>query len=71
MTPYASKKIRIGFLHVATRNPSYKASESMGWYIDDVQITSPQGIWMIDFNSDGKTGLEEAIRALQITAGFE
>ena len=50
LTAYASKRVRIAFYHIpyiATPNVS------SGWYIDDIEITSPQGIWVVDFDADG------------------
>ena len=40
LTTYAGQRVRLGFLHHATRSPSYKASESKGWYIDDIEIVT-------------------------------
>lgn len=53
LTPYALQRVRIAFSHVAGRDTLNHASESTGWYIDDVQITGPLGIWLVDFDSDG------------------
>ncbi len=38
LTRYAGKYVQIGFLHVADRNVYGHASESTGWYIDEVRI---------------------------------
>jgi PKD repeat protein len=36
LTAHAGQRVRLGFLHHATRSPYYTGSESTGWYIDDV-----------------------------------
>ena len=38
LTKYAGSSVRIGFYHVADRNVYGDASESTGWYIDDIEI---------------------------------
>ncbi|MBE7502647.1 MAG: hypothetical protein HS113_20645 [Verrucomicrobiales bacterium] len=38
--PFAGRTVRLGFLHVAERDSVGRASESSGWYIDDVRIES-------------------------------
>ena len=48
LTAYASKRVRIAFYHSATN-----ITVSTGWYIDDIEVTSPQGIWVVDFDADG------------------
>lgn len=50
LSAYASERIRIAFYHVVY---DYAGATSTGWYIDDVSITSPQGIWVVDFDEDG------------------
>ncbi len=49
LTAYASKKVRIAFYH---QDAGYNTVR-LGWYIDDIEITSPQGIWVVDFDADG------------------
>jgi len=39
LTLYAGKTVRIGFYHTAARQFASIASESTGWYIDDIIIT--------------------------------
>jgi hypothetical protein len=50
LTAFASKRVRIAFNHIP--HPASVAVSS-GWYIDDIEITSPQGIWVVDFDADG------------------
>jgi len=53
LTAYAGDDVRIAFQHTAGRNAYGHASESSGWYIDDVQI--PEGdkeIVLYDFPLD-------------------
>ena len=38
LTPYAGKIVKIGFYHTANRDSHGHASESSGWYIDDIEI---------------------------------
>ena len=38
LTPYAGQIVRLGFNHVAARDAFNRASESWGWYIDDIEI---------------------------------
>lgn len=38
LTPYSGKSIRLAFYHTANRNVYGHASESTGWYIDDIEI---------------------------------
>ena len=48
MTSYAGKRVRFGFCHVAARDSFNNASESTGWYIDNVQILATTS-----FDTDG------------------
>ena len=54
LTPYAGKVVHIGFLHVADRPPYTSASESSGWYIDNIRLP---GVALLpcegDFDNDG------------------
>ncbi len=50
LTAYASKRVRIGFHHSADNSAPYAGT---GWYVDDIEISSPQGIWVVDFDADG------------------
>ena len=49
LTAYASKRVRVAFNHAPYGSTP---NVSSGWYIDDVEITSPQGIWVVDFDAD-------------------
>ena len=51
LSAYAGRKVRIAFYHTAHRNPSYEASESTGWYIDDVQLIVKVPEFTGDFES--------------------
>ena len=44
LTNYAGKIFRIGFLHVANRNQYGHASESHGWFIDNLELVGPTQI---------------------------
>ena len=49
LTPYASMRVRIAFHHFVH---DVAVAVSAGWYIDDIEITSPQGLWLVDFDTD-------------------
>jgi hypothetical protein len=52
LTAYASQKVKIAFWHTADRRSN--ASESTGWYIDDVEITGVTQPPLPDIKAKGK-----------------
>ena len=66
ITAYAGKRVRFGFSHVAARDSFNNASESTGWYIDDIEIVSKVPVFTGDFETgwadwtaDGGNGVWE------------
>ena len=55
LTVYAGQKIRVAFYHTADRDIYDHASESSGWYIDDIQIEHK----LPGFFGDFEAGWEE------------
>ena len=53
ISEYAGQTIRIGFLHVAGRDAYNRASESSGWFLDDIRIIKK----MPQFTGDFEMGL--------------
>jgi len=53
LTSYAGLAIRLGFYHTASRNSAGHASESTGWYIDDVEIERITPQFSGDFDGSG------------------
>lgn len=51
LTSYAGKSIKLGFYHTADRNVYGHASESTGWYIDDVEIVAITPTFTGDFEA--------------------
>ncbi|MCP3873649.1 MAG: hypothetical protein GY699_10905 [Desulfobacteraceae bacterium] len=55
LTDYAGKTIRIAFFHYVDRNQYNQASESTGWYIDNITIQ----LWTPSFTGDFESGQEQ------------
>ncbi|MEW6520622.1 MAG: choice-of-anchor J domain-containing protein [Thermodesulfobacteriota bacterium] len=55
LSAYAGQKIRVGFYHTAARDVYGNASESYGWYIDDVEFISK----VPEFDGGFESGWEE------------
>jgi len=51
LTSYAGKEIKLGFYHTASRNSWGDASESTGWYLDDVEVVKVLPLFSGDFES--------------------
>lgn len=58
LTKYAGRYVRVAFLHTAQRDWQGHASESSGWYIDDVQIPTTSEVVVYDVPLDSDPGWE-------------